>query len=71
MPKATPEKVFIPLTDDLVFDSPELIRGAIVPYAPGMVCGGWLTVELNPQDDAPDTSESKSDAARRLLVSTG
>jgi len=57
MPKPRSDKVFIPLTDDLVFDSPEQIAGMIVPYAPGMVCGGWLEVEINPEDDDASAAE--------------
>jgi len=56
-----PKQVFIPLTDDLLFDSPDLICGPIVAYAPGMVCGEWLEVELNPQND-PHAIEVEPDA---------
>lgn len=28
--------VFVPLSDDILFDHPELINGPLVPYTPGM-----------------------------------
>ncbi len=45
--------VFVPLTDEILYDRPELINGPIVPYIPGAPCHRWLSVELNPQDEPP------------------
>ena len=46
-------QVFVPVSDELIFDSPELIEGPLVPYSSGMACHGWLSIELNPADEAP------------------
>lgn len=45
--------VFIPLTDELLYDHPELISGPVVPYVAGTPCYHWLSVELNPEDCTP------------------
>ena len=45
--------VFVPLTDELLYEHPDLISGPIRPYIPGEPCHHWLSVEINPQDDVP------------------
>ena len=47
------KKVFVPLTDELLYDHPELINGPLLPYAAGRPCYHWLAVELNPADAVP------------------
>lgn len=47
------QRVFIPLTDELLYDHPELISGPLVPYVTGTPCYHWLSVELNPETDVP------------------
>jgi hypothetical protein len=47
------KQVFIPLTDDILYDHPELISGPVLPYTTGKPCYHWLSVELNPTDDDP------------------
>lgn len=42
--------VFVPLTDEILYEHPELINGPIVPYRAGNACYHWLSVELNPED---------------------
>ena len=49
-------QVFVPVSDELIFDNPELIEGPLVPYSSGMACHGWLSIELNPEDDVPVAS---------------
>lgn len=44
-------KVFIPLTDELIFDRPELISAPLRPYDENLACYHWLDVRLNPEDD--------------------
>lgn len=46
------QKVFIPVTDELIFDRPELISAPLRPYSENMACYHWLDVRINPQDDA-------------------
>lgn len=47
------QRVFIPLTDEILYDHPELISGPVVPYVAGTPCYHWLSVELNPEDCTP------------------
>lgn len=46
-------RIFIPLTDEILYDHPELITGPVVPYVPGAPCYHWLSVELNPEETTP------------------
>ncbi len=43
-------KVFVPLTDEILYDHPELINGPVLPYTAGQACHHWLSVELNPEE---------------------
>ena len=45
--------VFVPVTDELIFDHPEKIEGPLIPYASGMECHGWLSIEINPDESRP------------------
>jgi len=47
------KQVFVPLTDEILYDHPELISGPVLPYTTGKPCYHWLSVELNPRDDVP------------------
>ncbi len=33
--------VFVPLTDELLYEHPELIAGPIIPYKPSRPCHRW------------------------------
>lgn len=48
----TRQKVFIPVSDELIFDRPELISAPLRPYAENLACYHWLDVRINPADDA-------------------
>ena len=39
-------KVFIPLTDELIFDRPELISAPLRPYDESLACYHWLDVRI-------------------------
>lgn len=43
-------QVFVPVTDDLIYNHPEQIEGPLVPYSAGMECHNWLTIEINPDE---------------------
>ena len=45
-------QVFVPVTDDMIYNHPEKIEGPLVPYEAGMECHEWLSIELNPEDDS-------------------
>ncbi len=44
-------KVFIPISDELVFDRPELISAPLRPYSENLACYHWMDIRLNPDDD--------------------
>jgi len=63
--------VFVPLSDELLYDHPERITGPIVPYHPDAPCYHWLSVEINPEDDIPPKTRpatTRPSAAVRYLV---
>ena len=65
-------QVFIPITDDIIYDHPEQIRGPLVPYFAGMECQNWLSVELNPDEDIkPNLSEEARCVPKPSLSSKG
>lgn len=35
-------KVFVPLTDEILYQHPELFRNGLVPYRTGLPCFHWL-----------------------------
>jgi hypothetical protein len=64
--------VFIPLTDEILYDHPEMINGPVLPYKAGEPCYHWLSVELNPVDDVPPktvrASQDRMPAYRQWLA---
>ena len=65
-------QVFVPVTDDLIYEHPEQIEGPLVPYNAGMECQNWLTIEINPEESAPaskQVNKKSSDAGLRLAYS--
>jgi len=48
----TRQKVFIPVSDELIFDRPELISTPLRPYSENLACYHWMDVRINPEDDA-------------------
>lgn len=45
-------KIFIPVSDELLYARPDLINTPLQPYQSGMACYHWLDVSLNPEDDS-------------------
>ena len=45
------QKIFIPVTDELLFDRPDLISAPLQPFTEDMPCYHWMDVSINPQDD--------------------
>ena len=62
------KQVFIPLTDDILYEHPEFINGPLRPYATGMPCYHWLSVELNPREDMPGHASARSAKFSRLFT---
>ncbi len=45
------DKVFIPLTDELLYDHPELITAPLRPFTTGQPCFHWMAeIEIIEQD---------------------
>lgn len=64
-------RVFVPLTDEILYDHPELIDGRVLPYAAGRPCYHWLSVELNPKQDVPCRALQRSSSFSQLLTPFG
>lgn len=43
-------QVFVPVTDDIIYNHPEQIEGPLIPYFAGMECQNWLAIEINPDE---------------------
>ena len=48
-------KIFVPVTDELLYEHPELITAPLRPYQADQPCLHWLAVEILPDDDSPPT----------------
>lgn len=48
-------QIFVPVTDDIIYNHPEQIEGPLVPYFAGMECQNWLSIEINPDESKPLT----------------
>jgi len=46
-------QVFVPVTDELIYNHPEQIEGPLIPYSAGMECSQWLAIEINPDEERP------------------
>jgi len=72
--------VFVPVTDDLIYNHPERIEGPLVPYSAGMECSQWLSIEINPDETEHEIgvvngkvmrkSKAKSENKLRLVFSS-
>ena len=47
--------IFVPITDEMIYNHPEAITAPIVPYFAGMTCEHWLEVEINPDETSPSS----------------
>ncbi len=61
-------QVFIPVTDEIIFDHPEKIEGPLVPYSAGMECQNWLTIEINPDESKGIDGHIRSNKPKLRLV---
>jgi hypothetical protein len=53
--------VFVPLTDEMIADNPDLLNEILVPYSPGMPCHHGLAEEQEEprSDDAGGTAGAR------------
>ena len=65
--------VFVPVTDDLIYNHPEQIEGPLIPYSAGMECSQWLAIEINPEDDNADNdnNEFAIDSKKQMKLVAG
>lgn len=62
------QQLFIPVTDDIIYNHPERIEGPLIPYYAGMECQNWLTIEINPDEPASvDINKTVHRAELRLV----
>ncbi len=54
------QKVFIPITDELLYEHPELITAPLRPFTAGQPCFHWLAAAGN------KTGEAESGEAEKL-----
>lgn len=54
--------VFVPLTDEMLADNPDLLNEILVPYSPGMPCHHRLA---RSEEDAPAAHETQGPADGR------
>ena len=58
-------QVFVPVTDELIYNHPEQIEGPLIPYSAGMECSQWLSIEINPEgeESLSDLNDAKENLA--------
>jgi hypothetical protein len=62
-------QVFVPVTDEIIYNHPEQIEGPLIPYSAGMECHDWLAIEINPDEsgmsgNVGDIEKSKKSSRR-------
>jgi len=55
---------FVPVTDDIIYNHPEIIEGPLIPYAAGMECHEWLSIEINPDEQGSSESSVATSSVR-------
>lgn len=48
-------QIFVPVSDDMVYNHPEQIEGPLIPYFAGMECQNWISIEINPEESVQVT----------------
>ena len=66
-------QVFVPITDDMIYNNPDLIEGPLVPYEAGMECHEWLSIEINPEDDTEIQKivKARAERAKKTQIRAG
>ena len=59
------QKLFVPLTDDLMYDTPEMITSGLMPYRVDMPCYHWEVSLDGGQEATPEGSEAGYDHGHR------
>ena len=61
-------QVFVPVTDELIYNHPEQIEGPLIPYSAGMECHEWLSIEINPDESTPMMSAANTRRSSNLRL---
>ena len=69
------QQIFVPVTDDMIYNHPERIEGPLIPYYVGMECENWLSIEINPDEskqgkNSPSLRDAKGSSSMRLAYSS-
>lgn len=56
--------VFVPVTDEMIYNHPEQIEGPLIPYFAGMECENWLSIEINPDESNAKVKQRQSKKRR-------
>ena len=59
-------QVFVPVTDEMIYNHPEKIEGPLIPYYVGMECENWLSIEINPDESTPISKAVKKQSSRTM-----
>lgn len=59
-------QVFVPVTDEMIYNHPEKIEGPLIPYYVGMECENWLSIEINPDESTPIDRATKKQSSRAM-----
>ncbi len=62
-------QVFVPVTDDIIYNHPDQIEGPLIPYSAGMECQNWLSIEINPEEG--DAEEALAAAGAMVKQTSG
>ncbi len=62
------QQIFVPVTDELIYNHPEEIKGPLIPYFSGMKCQNWLSIEINP-DESDKTVNSRLKSVKKAKKS--
>jgi len=54
--------VFVPLTDEMIADNPDLLNEILVPYSPGMPCHHYLARDEEGEPPMSDDGRTAADA---------
>ncbi len=58
-------QAFVP-AEDAVFDSVPVSE--LIPYQIGMACYGWLSIEINPDDDLPPAEQPNQSQQSKAMA---
>ena len=69
------QKIFVPLTDEMLYDHPELITAPLRPFNAGQPCFHWMATWMANAEieisESPEPSHEPTNGAGRLIRPTG